>query len=157
MSTRISDCTPMMCIWSTTSLNERRPRPSVRNVSPTSMAMRPTSAIQSPMRPHTYVSGRGALSPFMRSEARLGLAGHDGAVRHELRALAQERHVHLVGGAVALLGDDELRLAGLGRVGLVDDLAIDEQHDVGILLDAARIPQVRELRAAGAAALLDGA
>src|SRR5215471_4274206 len=134
MSTSIIDCTPMMCIWSTTSRTERSPRGSVRNVSPTSMVTRPTSAIQSPMRSPTKLNGRGALSPFIASEAGLSLARHDGAVGHELRALAQERHVDVVGGAVPLLGDDELRLAGLRGVGLVDDLAIDEQHDVGILL-----------------------
>src|SRR5262245_16129807 len=125
----------MMYIWSMTSRVERRPRPIVRNVSSTSSVMRPTSAIQSPMRPHTYVIGRaGTMSGLMRLEAGLGLARHDGAVRHELRALAQERHVDVVGGPVALLGDDELRLPGLRRVGLVDDFAIDEEHDVGILL-----------------------
>src|SRR5881296_671081 len=53
--------------------------------------------------------------------------------------------------AVALLAHDELRQAldGLVRLGVdgtvVELLAIDEAHDVGVLLDRPRLPQVREL------------
>jgi hypothetical protein len=91
----------------------------------------------------------------MDSEPRLGLARHHRAVGHELRALAQERHVHVVGRAVALLGDDQLRLARLGRVRLIDDLAVDEDDDVGILFEGPALSKVRELRASAAATLFD--
>src|SRR5688500_13447402 len=58
----------------------------------------------------------------------------------------------VAGRAVALLGDDDLRLAlqppllDLLRA-VVVLLAVDEHHDVGVLLDRARFPQVRKPRA----------
>ena len=39
-------------------------------------------------------------------------------------------------GAVAVLGDDQVGLAGAGRLLLVDVLAVQQDHHVGILLEA---------------------
>src|SRR5688572_28701681 len=68
----------------------------------------------------------------------------EGRVRQiiEFRVLPQEGDVDVPGRAGALLADDDLGLA-LGRAGFVVDLvAVDEQHQVGVLLDAARLAQV---------------
>jgi len=70
----------------------------------------------------------------------------------ESREFAQKNKRDAVYGPIPLLGDFELRLRAL----LVSDLAflfeeirpVNEKHDVGILLDGARFPQVGELRAA---------
>src|SRR2546427_5559132 len=70
----------------------------------------------------------------------------------ETREPSQENKRYAVYGPIPLLGDLELRLRAL----LVSDLAflfeeirpVNEKHDVGILLDGARFPQVSELRAA---------
>src|SRR5699024_6842425 len=51
-----------------------------------------------------------------------------------------------LGGAVAVLGDDEVRLAGAGGLLLVVVLAVDEQDEVGVLLDRARLAQVAHHR-----------
>src|SRR5260221_12365218 len=67
----------------------------------------------------------------------------------EARELANERKLHDAGRPVALLADNQLGDAfGVGRrlalVG-IEILAIDEDHDVGILLEGTRFAQVREL------------
>src|SRR5437867_12480925 len=72
----------------------------------------------------------------------------------EARVFLLEEELHGPRGAVALFSDDELceafdvvvRLRVGGAV--VELLAIDEAHDVGVLLDRARLPQVGELRPA---------
>src|SRR5690606_10485759 len=71
----------------------------------------------------------------------------------ESRVLADEGQRHVARGAVALLGEDELRLALL-RLLVVHLVAVDEQHQVGVLLDRARLAQVGEFGLALAAALL---
>src|SRR5437773_1813913 len=80
----------------------------------------------------------------------------------EARVFLLEEELHGPRGAVALFSDDELceafdvvvRLRVGGAV--VELLAIDEAHDVGVLLDRARLPQVGELRPAVLAAPLLG-
>src|SRR5271170_2052811 len=57
----------------------------------------------------------------------------------ELGVLAEERELHFAGGAVALLGDDDVRDALARGVGLVHFFAIDQQDDVCILFDRSRI------------------
>ena len=57
--------------------------------------------------------------------------GHVG----EAREVTLEGDGDRVGRAVAVLGDDEVRLAGARRVLLVGGLAVQEHHHVGILLD----------------------
>ena len=61
----------------------------------------------------------------------------------ELRVRVDEAEPAAVGGAVAVLGDDDLRLALPLRVLVV---AVDEHDDVGVLLDGARLAQVRQHR-----------
>src|SRR5206468_10522861 len=75
----------------------------------------------------------------------------------EPRVLAQERHVEIAGGAVALLGDDQRGDTAVLFGRLVDLLAVQEQDDVRVLLDGARLAQIRELRPTTLAALLGGA
>src|SRR5467141_2034443 len=82
-----------------------------------------------------------------RSSWRLRAA--DGEV-FEARVLANEGELHDAGGAVALLGDDQFRHAlvvcrGL-RLVAVHVLTVDEDDDVGVLLEGAGLPQVGELR-----------
>src|SRR3954469_24691319 len=99
----------------------------------------------------------------------------------ELGDAAVELQPHLAGRAVALLGDDHFGqavnpahvllplligfddldivvvLGGLGLArGDIIILAIDEEYDVGVLLDRAGFPEVGKLRAL-VLALLDGA
>ena len=51
------------------------------------------------------------------------------------------------GRAVALFGDDDLGLAfEVGIVVLVHLFAEDERDEVGVLLDGARLSEIRELR-----------
>src|SRR5271170_3880197 len=57
----------------------------------------------------------------------------------ELGVLAEERELHFAGGAVALLGDDDVRDALARGVGLVHFFAVDQQNDVCILLERARV------------------
>src|SRR3954451_13716314 len=70
----------------------------------------------------------------------LSLAIHVG----ELRVARQEREDHLAHGPVAVLGDDDVGLAGTLRVAVVVLVAVDEHDEVRILLDLARLAQVRE-------------
>jgi hypothetical protein len=45
-----------------------------------------------------------------------------------------------------VLGDDEVGLAGPGRVFLVRVLAVQEDHDVGVVLDGSGVPQIVDHR-----------
>src|SRR5437773_12462444 len=80
----------------------------------------------------------------------------------EARVFLLEEELHGPRGAVALFSDDELceafDVVVRFRVGgaVVELLAIDEAHDVGVLLDRAGLPQVGELRPAVLAAPLLG-
>ena len=54
----------------------------------------------------------------------------------EARGFFDERQVHLAGGAVALLGDDEFgETFEIGIVLLVNFFAKNKSHNVGVLLD----------------------
>src|SRR5712691_13483106 len=64
----------------------------------------------------------------------------------EAREFLQERELHRPRGSVALLADDDLGQAAVLVGGLVLLLAVDEHHDVRVLLEAAALPKVRELR-----------
>src|SRR5215472_15351157 len=63
---------------------------------------------------------------------------------------AEEDEIKAAGGAVALLGDDQLGLGALfvGDISLIEIRAVDEQDDVRVLLDGARFAEVGELRLA---------
>src|SRR5690606_40491147 len=56
--------------------------------------------------------------------------------------LAEERQAAGADGAVALLADDHLGDALVLGILVVDLVAVDEQDDVGVLLDGAGFPQV---------------
>ena len=68
----------------------------------------------------------------------------------ESGVLLQKRQAHRSSGAVALFADDELGHAfdvGIALALLpVHFFAEDEEHDIGVLLERARLAQVRELR-----------
>src|SRR5215210_1554616 len=72
----------------------------------------------------------------------------------ESRRLADEDHLHRAGLAVAVLADDQLGEPLVLFRGVVDLVAVDEGHHVGVLLDRARLAEVRELRPVVAAAPL---
>src|ERR1700728_3757292 len=73
---------------------------------------------------------------------RVALAG----VVEELRVLLLERQRDFADGAVAVLGDDQVGLAGALGVLVVVLVAVDEHHQVGVLLEVPRLAQIRELR-----------
>ena len=73
---------------------------------------------------------------------RVALAG----VVQELRVLLLERERDFADRAVAVLGDDQVGLAGALGVLVVVLVAVDEHHQVGVLLEVPRLAQVRELR-----------
>src|SRR5262249_62039349 len=85
-----------------------------------------------------------AFASVMRTDATerpsLGLAARGVA---ELGERGLEAEADRPGGPVAMLRDDQLRLPLLLRIRIV---AMDEHHDVGVLLEGARFTQVRELR-----------
>ncbi len=64
----------------------------------------------------------------------------------EARVLAEESEARRADRAVALLADDDLGHALFLRVRVVDLVAVDEQDEVGILLDRARLAKVRHHR-----------
>src|SRR6476620_9110141 len=67
---------------------------------------------------------------------------------HEARELALEDERDLAEPAVAVLGDDQVGLAGtLGGLGVVVLVAVDEDDQVGVLLDLPGLAQVAEQRA----------
>src|SRR3954451_15858991 len=72
----------------------------------------------------------------------LSLAIHVG----ELRGARQEREHDLAHRSVAVLRDDDVRLAWALRIAIVVLVAVDEHDEVGVLFDLARFAQVREQR-----------
>src|SRR5205807_7190064 len=66
----------------------------------------------------------------------------------ELRLLIDEEQLEFSGRTVAVLGDDDLRDVApvLRDVVVVKTLAVNEEHEVRVLLDAATLSQVRKLR-----------
>src|SRR5688500_4897728 len=78
-------------------------------------------------------------------------------VIEELGDVVAEDELEVADGAVALLGDDDLGDALLFRVLVVDLVAVDEAHQVGVLLDRAGFTQIGELRAVVAGALFRAA
>ncbi len=64
----------------------------------------------------------------------------------ELGVAAPEGELHPVRGAVAVLGDVDLGDALLLGVVVVVVVAVEHQHQVGVLLDGARLAQVRQHR-----------
>ena len=80
----------------------------------------------------------------------------------EARLLLEETQVDVAHGAITMLGDDDLSHAGRGHAVfvLVDAIilrTVDESYDVGVLLDGARLAQVRKLGTLRTAAHLRGA
>src|ERR1700683_180840 len=73
---------------------------------------------------------------------RIALAG----VVHELRVLLLEGQRDFADRPVAVLGDDQIGLSGTLGVLVVVLVAVDEHHQVGVLLEVPRLAQVRELR-----------
>src|SRR4051794_18751614 len=65
----------------------------------------------------------------------------------EARELADERQIDLADRTVALLRDDELREAFRFRRRVVHLIAVDEEDDVGVLLDRTGLAKVRHHRA----------
>src|ERR1022692_530142 len=66
-------------------------------------------------------------------------------VVHELRVLLLECERNLADGTIPMLGDDQVRLAGSLGILVVVLVAVDEHHQIGVLLEVPRLAQVREL------------
>src|SRR4029453_5841674 len=66
----------------------------------------------------------------------------------EARELLDEGELAASGRPVALLADDDLRDAAVLVRRLVLLLAVDEHHDVRVLLDRSRLAKIRQLGAA---------
>src|SRR4051812_40194857 len=66
------------------------------------------------------------------------------ALRHvlELGVAVEEREPVDAGGTGTVLGHDDLGLALVVRVGVVHLVAVHEHHDVGVLLEAARLSEI---------------
>src|SRR5207249_9098866 len=60
----------------------------------------------------------------------------------ELGELAVEGQPGDAGGPVAVLGHDDLGHAPVGRLRVVELISIDEHHDVTVLLNTSRFPQI---------------
>jgi hypothetical protein len=56
--------------------------------------------------------------------------------------LAIEAQRDHAGAAGAVLAHQQFGTSGVGTVWVVQVVAVDERHNIGILLDAARFPQV---------------
>ena len=69
----------------------------------------------------------------------------------------KEREFHDACGAVALFGNDQFGEAGVFIRRLVKLFAVDEHHDIRILLNRTRLTQVGKLRLVVTLALLGGA
>src|SRR5580704_16887314 len=74
-------------------------------------------------------------------------------VVHELRVLVLERQHDVPHRPVPVHGDDDVRLAGPLGILVVVLLAVDEHHEVRVLLDLAAFAKVREDRTLLAAPL----
>src|SRR5215207_8402669 len=124
----------------------RLTRGSLRTGSPGMRAL-PASAherMQSRGDPRGIVMARGAGRISRGSEVR------------ELRVAFEEGELLGAGGAVAMLGQEHLGEALVGRVVVVVLVPVDERDQVGVLLDRARLAQVGEDRTL-VVSLLDGA
>ncbi len=107
---------------------------------------------------------RGALVPFvggvldttaagfdlMNQALKDRVEGADLVAGHvlELGPLGQERELGGAGGPVAVLGHDDLGHAAIVGLRVVDLVAVDEHHDVGVLLDDRRTHGGRRASAA---------
>src|SRR5215471_20744708 len=69
-----------------------------------------------------------------------------GEVR-KARLLAKKREAHDAGRTIALLGDDQFRRSRVWvvRIPVVRIVAVDQDDEVGILLEGAGFPQIRQL------------
>ena len=67
----------------------------------------------------------------------------------EARVLTFPKKIDFTDGTIALLGDDDLSLSGVlcgSFATMIILFAVDEHHDVGILFDRSRFPEVAEPR-----------
>src|SRR6195952_5744340 len=128
--------------WTTS----RPPCSTARCGSATRLACRCTTSPSStpPTRtPRSRVARSARCSSTWPTRARLRSVSHV----DEARVVALEADGDVAGGAVAVLGPDDVGLAGAGGLLLVDVLAVQQHHDVGVLLDRARLAQVAHHRA----------
>src|SRR5262249_16937517 len=72
----------------------------------------------------------------------------------EFGELFEESELDRTDRSVPLLRDNEVRLAGVLFILLVDFFTVDEHDEISILFDGSRFAQVRQLRAVIALALL---
>src|SRR5882672_4288636 len=86
----------------------------------------------------------------------VSVAGRRSRVVLETRVLSQEGELYGADGSVTLLADDDLGDALVGRILVVDLVAVDEEDHVRVLLDGPGFAQVRHHRAL-VRALLEGA
>ena len=121
--------------------------PEVDDPAPLPVLEQATSVIGATTRSATRAdrSGRdvGTIAPGCRGRdhqcGRTGPVGWSGLGHvDEPRVVALERDGDVGGRAVAVLGEDEVGLARARRLPLVGVLAVQQDHHVGILLDAAR-------------------
>src|SRR5471030_1231897 len=112
-------------------LNKSKNLPSVGISRPNMVILR--SLIRGAARPDSPVRARGLVALVQRQAA---------AVVAELGVLAYPGQAHGADRAVTLLADDDLGRAFVGRVGIINFIAVEEDDDVGILLDRARFAQV---------------
>src|SRR5271155_4147331 len=82
----------------------------------------------------------------MRTSAEYALGVGFRRVILELRVLAEERQLHFARGAVALFGDDDVGDALARGVRVVDVFAVDEEDDVCILFQTARVVSCNPVR-----------
>src|SRR4029450_995092 len=101
-------------------------------------------------------TSRDAVARPMRCGVAVSILLREGSVL-EARARVDEGQIHGSCRAVALFADDELRLAAILVAGVVDFGAIEEQHEIAVLLDRSRFAQIGQHRALVAAARLDRA
>jgi hypothetical protein len=105
-----------------------------------------TKSVTGPSSPEPVTGGShfygGAAVPTRtRAGVRVGRPGPTGSdPSHvvESGVVSDERQPGNAGGPVAVLGHDDLRRAlALTRLGVVDLVPIDEENDIGVLLDGA--------------------
>src|SRR5262245_3476646 len=92
---------------------------------------------QSTSAKHARTAGRRtAFSPSIRTLEQILKLGE----------LPKECESDDTGWTVALLRDDQFRLALILIIGFVDLFTVNEHHDIGVLLDRTRFAQIRQLR-----------
>src|SRR3954470_2263825 len=101
----------------------------------------------------TTVRGIPAGRKFLRRRQVLRLR----LVVEELGDVVAEDELEVADRAVALLADDDLGDPLLLGVLVVDLVAIDEGHEIGVLLDGAGLAEVGQLRAVVAGTLFGAA